>query len=143
MLIRFLIVVGLTFCIAESVFDGPPSLAWKSAAAESFRGTDLVASQSSGVQITTASWYGGTFIHRIRADGMPYGERDMFAAHPSLPLGTVILVTDLRTRRSIRVPVLDRGPWVAGRSLDLSVAAAQALGMQQRGLDRVAYSVIR
>ena len=64
------------------------------------------------------------------------------AAHPSLPLGTFVKVTNLRNRKSVIVRVNDRGPVVDGRIIDLSYNAARALGMKDRGIQRVRLDLV-
>jgi rare lipoprotein A len=64
------------------------------------------------------------------------------AAHRSLPFGTRVRVTDLATRKSVIVTVTDRGPWVPGRLLDLSLAAARTLGITDRGVVHVRAEVL-
>ena len=63
--------------------------------------------------------------------------RDFTAAHPSLPLGTFVKVTNLRNGKAVVVRINDRGPVVDGRIIDLSYNAARALGFKERGLQRV------
>ncbi len=89
-----------------------------------------------------ASWYGPRFFRRLRADGTPYGEHDMFVANRRLPFGTMGDITYPKTGRHSRVPVRDRGPYVDGREFDLSFAAAHALGIYQREVVTVAYSIV-
>lgn len=81
-----------------------------------------------------ASWYGADFHGRRTANGERYNMYAMTAAHKTLPLGTPVVVTDRRTGRRIRVRVNDRGPFVAGRIIDLSFAAARALGSSEAGV---------
>src|SRR5690606_31224861 len=71
------------------------------------------------------------------ASGEPYDESDMTAAHPSLPFGSRLCVTNLFNGRSTTVRVNDRGPFVGGRIIDLSLAAARELGMLRAGTARV------
>jgi rare lipoprotein A len=66
----------------------------------------------------------------------------MTAAHKTLPFGTRVRVTNARTGRSVEVTINDRGPYVRGRVIDLSRAAAGALGMQSAGLARVSIDVL-
>src|SRR6266700_1890304 len=80
-------------------------------------------------QVGTASWYGDYFQGRTTASGEPYDMYDLTAAHPSLPLGTRIRVTNLRNGRAVILRVNDRGPVVDGRIIDVSYGAAQILGM--------------
>jgi len=71
------------------------------------------------------------------ATGAPYDPEALTAAHRSLPLGTRLRVSDPKTGRSVIVIINDRGPYVPGRVLDLSVGAARALGIEERGVSRV------
>lgn len=87
-----------------------------------------------------ASWYGQT-DHRT-ASGEPYNPRAFTAAHRWLPLNTRIKVTDLRNGRSVTVRINDRGPYVRGRILDLSVGAARALHMLRAGVAPVRIEVL-
>lgn len=93
-------------------------------------------------QVGTASWYGSYFQGRDTASGEPYNMYDLTAAHPSLPLGTMVRVTNLHNGRSIIVRVNDRGPVVEGRIIDLSYSAAQALHFKNKGLQRVRLDVV-
>ncbi len=93
-------------------------------------------------QVGTASWYGEYFEGRPTASGEPYDMYQFTAAHPSLPLGTFVRVTNLRNRRSVIVRVNDRGPVVEGRIIDLSYNAARALRMKSRGIQRVRLDLV-
>lgn len=75
-----------------------------------------------------ASWYGAEHQGRPTASGEPFDMHKLTAAHRTLPLGTRVLVTNLQNDRSVAVRINDRGPWVRGRIIDLSYAAARALG---------------
>jgi rare lipoprotein A len=88
-------------------------------------------------EVGTASWYGEYFQGRTTASGEPYDMYDLTAAHPSLPLGTRIRVTNLRNGKAVILRVNDRGPVVDGRIIDVSYGAAQLLGMSGRGIQRV------
>ena len=88
-------------------------------------------------QVGTASWYGEFFEGKPTASGEPYDMYDLTAAHPTLPLGTLVQVTNLRNGKSVVVRVNDRGPVVDGRIIDLSYNAARAIGMKSRGIQRV------
>src|SRR5580700_7769714 len=92
-------------------------------------------------QVGTASWYGEYFQGRTTASGEPFDMRDFTAAHPSLPLGTFVKVTNLRNGKAVVVRINDRGPVVDGRIIDLSYNAARALGFQDRGLQTVRLDV--
>lgn len=80
-----------------------------------------------------ASWYGKDFHGKKTANGEIYNMYDMTAAHPTLPLPTYVRVTHLENGRSIIVRVNDRGPFLRGRVIDLSYAAASQLNMVDQG----------
>ncbi|MGA8688778.1 MAG: septal ring lytic transglycosylase RlpA family protein [Methyloceanibacter sp.] len=77
-----------------------------------------------------AAWYGNELLGHRTASGEMFDPDGMTAAHKSLPFGTCLLVGNLRTGRTVAVRVNDRGPFVAGLTLDLSSGAAQAIGMR-------------
>jgi rare lipoprotein A (peptidoglycan hydrolase) len=84
-----------------------------------------------------SSWYGEDFDGQPTANGETYDMYAATAAHPTLPLGSVVRVVNLRNHRSQVVRINDRGPYVEGRELDVSYGVAQKLGFEHRGLDRV------
>ncbi len=88
-------------------------------------------------QVGTASWYGEQFEGKQTASGEPFEMRDFTAAHPSLPLGTFVKVTNLKNGKVVVVRINDRGPFVDDRIIDVSYNAARALGFKERGLQRV------
>jgi rare lipoprotein A len=93
-------------------------------------------------QVGTASWYGDFFEGKPTASGEPFNMYDLTAAHPTLPLGTLVRVTNLRNRRSVVVRINDRGPVVPGRIIDLSYNAARVLRFDKKGLQRVRLDVV-
>jgi len=93
--------------------------------------------KSQPYQVGTASWYGDYFQGKQTASGEPYDMRDFTAAHPTLPLGTFVRVTNLKNGKAVVVRVNDRGPVVDGRIIDVSYNAARALGFKERGLQKV------
>jgi rare lipoprotein A len=95
-----------------------------------------------GVEEGLASWYGGKFQGRRTASGEVFDTNLFTAAHKTLPFGTVVRVTNLETGRSTVVRINDRGPFVPGRIIDLSRAAAAAIGMAGSGVARVRVEVI-
>ena len=97
----------------------------------------VLASASGYHERGVASWYGPDFHGLRTATGERYDMFAMTAAHKTLPFGTRLLVTDLKTRRSVTVIVNDRGPFTPGRVIDLSLAAARALKMTGRGIIQV------
>ena len=94
-------------------------------------------------QIGTASWYGEYFEGKETASGEPYDMYDMTAAHPTLPLGSLVRVTNLRNGRVVHVRINDRGPIVPGRIIDLSYGAAQELHFKNQGLQRVRLDLVQ
>ncbi len=100
-----------------------------------------VASAQGGKQYSgLASFYDKNY-HGRTASGARYDATKMTAAHRTLPFGTRLNVTDAKTHRAVTVVVNDRGPFIKGRVLDLSFAAAQALHMTNRGVIRVTASI--
>ena len=95
-----------------------------------------------GRQYGVASWYGPGFHGRRTANGEVYDQYELTAAHPSLPLGTRVMVTNLVNGRSVEVRINDRGPFVDGRIIDLSYAAARVLGMIGPGTMEVRLQVL-
>ncbi len=89
-----------------------------------------------------ASWYGEPFDGRPTSSGVEYRMEGLSAAHRTLPFGTLLKVTNTTNRRSVEVVVNDRGPFVAGRILDLSLGAARALDMVATGVAPVRAEVL-
>ncbi|HDH49821.1 MAG TPA: septal ring lytic transglycosylase RlpA family protein [Nitrospirae bacterium] len=85
----------------------------------------------------TASWYGPKFHGRATSSGEIFNMYDMTCAHKGFPFGTRLRVTNLKNGKSVVVTVNDRGPFVAGRDLDLSYAAAKEIGLVKAGVGRV------
>jgi rare lipoprotein A len=84
-------------------------------------------------EVGRASWYGPGFYGRSTASGERFKPHKLTAAHRRLPLGTTAKVTNLANGKQVKVKINDRGPYVRGRTLDLSPAAAQQLGMTGKG----------
>jgi peptidoglycan lytic transglycosylase len=95
-----------------------------------------------GVQVGVASWYGPGFHGNRTANGEIFDQYELTAAHPSLPLGTRAVVTNLTNGRAVEVRINDRGPFVDGRAIDLSYAAARTIGMIGPGTSRVRIDVL-
>ncbi|MDQ6986239.1 MAG: septal ring lytic transglycosylase RlpA family protein [Mariprofundaceae bacterium] len=90
----------------------------------------------------TGSWYGRDFHGKLTANGERYDMHALSAAHKTLPLPTLVRVTNLENGRSVVVRVNDRGPFVKSRLIDLSYAAANALGYTKQGTARVRVQVL-
>jgi rare lipoprotein A len=93
-------------------------------------------------EVGIASWYGPGFHGKTTANGELYDMYAYTAAHKTLPFGTVVKVVDLRTGRSVVVRINDRGPFVPGRIIDLSYAAALELGIVERGTAEVGLIIL-
>ena len=89
-----------------------------------------------------ASWYGPGFHGKRSANGERYNQNAMTAAHRSLPFGTQVQVTNLNNNRSVIVRINDRGPFIRGRVIDLSAAAARTIGITQTGVAPVRIDVL-
>ena len=89
-----------------------------------------------------ASWYGGKFHGRLTSSGEVFDTNEMTAAHKTLPFGTMVKVTNLENGRSAVVKINDRGPFVEGRIIDLSRAAADEIGMVGEGVARVSLTIV-
>ena len=88
-------------------------------------------------QVGNASWYGPAQNGKETASGETFDQNELTAAHPTLPLGSKAVVTNLETGKSVTVRINDRGPFVKGRKIDLSRAAARQIGMTKKGVAKV------
>jgi rare lipoprotein A len=91
----------------------------------------------------TTSWYGEDFDGQQTADGETYDMYADTAAHPTLPLGSIVRVVNTQNHRSQIVRINDRGPYVEGRELDVSYAVARSLGFDGRGLAKVRLELLK
>lgn len=89
-----------------------------------------------------ASWYGPKFHGRRTASGEIFNQHGLTAAHRSLPFGTQVRVTNRRNGRSVVVRINDRGPRKQSRIIDLSSAAANAIGLKQAGVAPVTVEIL-
>lgn len=88
-------------------------------------------------EVGKASWYGSGHQGKETANGESFNQQELTAASPTLPLGTKATVTNLETGKSVQVTINDRGPYVKGRKIDLSRAAAQQIGVNKKGVAKV------
>lgn len=93
------------------------------------------------VEVGLASWYGPPYHNRQAADGSIFDQNALTAAHRELPMGSTVRVTNLATNQSVVAKITDRGPFVEGRTLDLSLAAAKEIGVYRAGVARVKIEV--
>jgi rare lipoprotein A len=101
------------------------------------------ATKNSPYEVGTASWYGEYFQGKETASGEPFDMQALTAAHPTLPLGSFVRVTNLRNGRAVVVRINDRGPVVEGRIIDVSYNTARVLGFEERGLQTVRLDLVR
>jgi len=104
--------------------------------------SSLPKKESSHVQTGLASWYGPNFHGKATSSREIYNMYDMTAAHRSLPFGTYVMVTNMNNGKSVRVKINDRGPFVEGRIIDLSFAAAEVLDAVGPGVIPVKIEVL-
>jgi len=88
-------------------------------------------------EVGMASWYGPPYTNRKAADGSIYDQNAMTAAHRTLPMGSMVRVTNLSNNQSVVVRITDRGPFIDGRIIDLSLAAAKAVDIYRPGTAKV------
>ena len=110
--------------------------------ASSTMADDLSLGDPGWTQTGKASYYSSRLHGRRTASGEPYDETDLTAAHPQLPFGTLIEVTNLYNNRSVVLRINDRGPFVGHRIIDVSQSAAELLGMIRAGSARVRIEVL-
>ena len=104
----------------------------------------IINAPSTGRQVRggMASWYGPNFHGRRTANGERYNQNGYTAAHKSLPFGTRVKVTNVRTGQSVMVRINDRGPFIRGRVIDLSAGAARAIGVHSSGIAPVKLEIL-
>jgi rare lipoprotein A len=104
--------------------------------------TPLTAKVIAKTETGIASYYGGKYHGRQTANGEIFNMHELTAAHPKLKFGTKVKVTHLANQRSVTVRINDRGPFVKGRVIDLSQAAATELQMIRAGLAEVKIEIV-
>lgn len=95
------------------------------------------------IETGTASWYGAPYHNRRGSNGEIYDMHAMTAAHRTLPLGSIVRVTNPQNGNSAIVQITDRGPFIEGRTIDLSRAAAEKIGLVQKGTALVRIEVLK
>lgn len=89
-----------------------------------------------------AAYYSDVFQGKTTASGEVYDKNEYTAAHKSLPFGTKVRVTDLKNNKSVDVTITDRGPFIKGRIIDLSYAAAEKIDLIKAGVSQVTLEII-
>jgi rare lipoprotein A len=96
-----------------------------------------------GTYVGIASWYGDDYHGKRTANGEIYNQYKLTAAHRTLPFNTLVRVTNLKNGRSVVVRINDRGPFIRGRIIDLSYAAAGEIGMVDDGIQKVELRILQ
>lgn len=130
--VRFAVLI-MFFAAGCFPFSGSPR--WESRDFQRPRSTDTV-------QYGKASWYGDKEHGRKSASGEVFNRYAYTAAHKELPFGTVVRVTNRENGRKVKVRINDRGPYVGGRVIDLSYAAAKSIGLIRSGVAEVKIEVL-
>jgi rare lipoprotein A len=138
-----LLQVGQVLTLPENTTLPNPSVATKlatplvkPAAGRSQAAKPVSPSRGKG-RLVAASWYGSRHQGRLMANGQPFNMYADTVAHKNLPLGTRLTLTNPKNGAAVKVQVTDRGPYVAGRSLDLSYSAARKLGVVESGVAKL------
>lgn len=129
--------------IESAPAGAPPAVYSKAQPQPSLSRDDEFVQQHSPIYTETgmASWYGPPYNHHAAANGEVYDENMLSAANRTLPMGSLIRVTNLRNGESAVMRITDRGPFVRGRILDLSEGAAKAIGLWRAGVGQVRVDV--
>src|SRR5438132_9817151 len=128
--------LALALLVGLGAFQGPAKAGPADHKTAIVNTVPAMARNARAYEVGTASWYGDDFEGKPTASGEPYNMYDLTAAHPTLPLGTFVKVTNLRNGRSVVVKVNDRGPIVPGRIIDVSYSTARVLQFKAQGLQR-------
>ncbi len=139
-MILVLLVIGLVgFTIATTERESSISLALTEefAPVPNRSSRNLLTIQYKERGTMRASWYGPRFHGRFTANGEIYDQNAMTAAHKSMKFGTILRITNLRSNKSVIVRINDRGPYIPGRHIDLSKAAAEELDVIKNGVKRL------
>ena len=144
LLVLFFLIVacGPRYVVIDRRTPPPERREVRREAVEAKPETRIEKRESKDVQYGVASWYGGEFHGRSTSSGEVYDMYQLTCAHNTLPLGTVVMVTNLENGRSLELKVNDRGPFVKERIIDVSYAAAQMLGIWEKGTAPVKVEVI-
>jgi rare lipoprotein A len=131
-----LLSILLAACGSRNV-QSPDSAAYRSQTQVGLRSRDSQKRESRFSSHVVASWYGPGYEGRRTASGEKFDPNGFSAASRTLPLGSIVRVTNIQNGRSVDVRINDRGPVTPGRSIDLSPAAARKIGLTTKGIDHV------
>jgi rare lipoprotein A len=131
--------------IAASPAGTPPQEAEKQPPTSPLSPEEEIAPHTKPLLVETgiASWYGAPYHNRKGSDGNVYDMHAMTAAHRTFPLGSIVRVTNPQSGSSVVVRITDRGPFVEGRIIDLSQAAAKKIGLLAKGTGKVRIELLK
>ena len=138
-MIRIIIPLFIFSCTVSPRYNASTSKP-QTSSINKYKKTKLVSSKK--IQTGVSSWYGPNFHGKLTANGETFNMYAKSAAHNTLPLGTVVRVTNLDNEKSIILTINDRGPFAKNRILDCSAAAAKELGFYVKGTAPVSIEVI-
>ncbi len=138
-MLAFISILGFNIKISENNNDKTELIIEENKASETLRAmeADLSLVEFEDLGLMKASWYGPRFHGMKTANGERFDQMAFTVAHKSMKFGTLLRLTNPKNGRSIVVRVNDRGPYIEGRELDLSKAAAHELGLIRRGVARL------
>lgn len=137
MIVAALLIGGCSTTAVPAAAIATPPPAYSAASGEP---SSTVQSPAKPAHVVTASRYAGRLAGNCTSNGEAYNPKSLAAASRTLPMGSVVKVTDVDNGRSVKVRINDRGPYVHGRSLDLSGRAAKNIGLGDKGLAKVKVS---
>lgn len=135
--------VGFTLVVNEDKITEPPITEEVTPVEEETLTADRSLVEFLDKGTMKASWYGPGFHGHKTANGEVYDQMSFTAAHKSLKFGTLLKITNLKNSKSVVIRINDRGPYIHGRDLDLSKAAALELGMVRKGVARIKVEEIK
>ena len=137
MMLAVIGLVGFTIAINENVSSYNTTLTEEFSAVPVTTNTMNPEIEYRDLGTMRASWYGPRFHGRLTANGEIYDQTAYTAAHKSMKFGTLLRVTNTSTKKSIIVRINDRGPYIPGRQIDLSMKAAEEIGVINNGVERL------
>ena len=139
----FVALVGFTLVVDEDKITEPPVTEEVTPLEEEALTADRSLVEFLDKGTMKASWYGPGFHGHKTANGEVYDQMSFTAAHKSLKFGTLLKITNQKNNKSVVIRINDRGPYIHGRDLDLSKAAALELGMVRKGVARIKVEEIK
>ena len=137
------LIIAIGFVVATAMFGCSTRPAPENLPPPSPAPTASYSPPPSRGKLEVASWYGPGFVGHLTSDGEAFNPNELTAASKTLPIGSRIRVTNTGNGRSVVVRINDRGPYVRGRSLDLSRGAAERIGLTKEGVCRVRVRIVR